>query len=89
MPLTSGDLQLVVREPYTPAGEQLKLTRLMVSGRRELVVHSKIREGRLFIDGPHEVMSIDMGDTLVFRRSPEKLTLLGIGPRRRWGQHAD
>ena len=29
LPLTSTDLQLVVREPYTPAGEKLKITRAL------------------------------------------------------------
>jgi len=88
LPLISTDLQLVVREPYTPAGEKLKLTRVLITGRRELLVHSKIREGRLFLDGPHEQAEIEMGDKLIFQRSPESLTLLGIGARRRWGQHA-
>jgi NAD+ kinase len=73
LPLTSKKLQLVVREPYTPDG-------------KELSVRSKIREGRLFIDGPHEFADIEMGDHLVFRRSPESLTVLGLSPSRQWGR---
>jgi NAD+ kinase len=85
LPLASSDLQLVVREPYTPEGEKLKLVRELVSKNQELFVRSKTREGRLFIDGPHESIEIEMGDRLVFRRSPESLTVLGLSARRRWG----
>ena len=86
LPLTSEKLQLVVREPYTPEGEKLRLTRVIVADRKELGVRSKIREGRLFIDGPHEFVDIEMGDQLVFRRSPESLTVLGLAPKRNWGR---
>ena len=83
--LASTDLQLVVREPYTPEGEKLKLVRELVSKKGEVFVRSKTREGRLFIDGPHEVVEIEMGDRLVFRQSSESLTVLGLSARRRWG----
>jgi NAD+ kinase len=85
MPLTAKTLQLVVREPYTPAGEKLKLTREILPDGAELFVRSKIRDGRLFMDGPQEVVEIEMGDRLVFRRSPEPLVVLGLGSSRRWG----
>ena len=86
LPLTSKVLQLVVREPYTPEGERLRLTRVLIADGKELSVRSKIREGRLFIDGPHEFVDIEMGDHLVFRRSPESLTVLGLAPKRNWGR---
>ena len=84
LPLTSRKLQLVAREPYTPEGEDLKLTRVLIDDGEELFMRSKIREARLFIDGPHEGYEIEMGNRLVFRRSPESLTVLGLGARRRW-----
>ena len=86
LPLTSRLLQLVVREPYTPEGEKLRLTRALLADGKELHVRSKIREGRLFIDGPHEFVDIEIGDRLVFRRSPESLTVLGISATRHWGR---
>jgi NAD+ kinase len=86
LPLTSRKLQLVVREPYTPEGEELRLTRVLVEDGEELFVRSKIREGRVFVDGPHEFFEVDMGNRLVFRRSHESLNVLGLGPRRRWGR---
>jgi NAD+ kinase len=86
LPLTSRQLQLVVREPYTPEGEKLRLTRVLVPDGRELHVRSKIREARLFIDGPHEYVDIEMGDRMLFKRSPESLTVLGLSPSRHWGR---
>lgn len=86
LPLTSKLLQLVVREPYTPEGEKLRLTRVLVPDGKELSVRSKIREARLFIDGPHEFVDIEMGDHLIFRRSPESLTVLGLAAKRNWGR---
>src|SRR5205807_7719678 len=59
LPLPSPHLQLVVREPYTPEGEKLRLVRSLVAQGKELFVRSKIRDGRLFIDGPHEMAEIE------------------------------
>jgi NAD+ kinase len=84
LPLTSRKLQLVVREPYTPESEELGLTRVLIDDGEELFMRSKIRDGRIFIDGPHESFEIEMGNRLVFRRSPESLMVLGLGARRRW-----
>ena len=75
-----------MREPYTPEGEELHLTRVLIDDGEELFMRSKIREGRVFIDGPHEYFEVDMGNRLVFRRSHESLNVLGLGPRRRWGR---
>jgi len=88
LPLSSRDLQLVVREPYTPEGEKLKLTRALIADGQELFVRSKIREGRLFVDGPHELVDVGMGDRLVFKRSAEPLYVLGLHDRRKWGASA-
>jgi NAD+ kinase len=88
LPLTSQRLQLVVREPYTPAGDHLRMTRVLIGEGEELLVRSKMRQGKLFLDGPHDETDFRMGDTLVFRRSPQPLTVLGLSSPRRWGKAA-
>jgi NAD+ kinase len=85
LPLGSDKLQFVVREPYTPAGERFTLPIGLVDHGDELVLRAKMGEGRVFVDGPHEVYSITIGDVLRFRASDEPLTLLGIARRRGWG----
>ena len=85
LPLTSKDLQLVVREPYTPHGERYELRRVLVPASEVLVVRSKMHEAKLFVDGPNRSMDVRFGDVLEFRRASEELTVLGISPKRRWG----
>jgi NAD+ kinase len=84
LPLTSRALQLVVREPYRPVGEWLRLTHALVKDGHKLVVQSEIREGMLFIDGPDAPVQIERGDYMTFKRSSESVTVLGLSPRRDW-----
>jgi NAD+ kinase len=82
LPLASANLQMVVREPYTPHGRPHRMQRVLVKPGEELLVRSKSRRMRLYIDGPDEWVSVDLGDVLTFTQSPEPLILLGISPRR-------
>ena len=78
LPLGSRTLQMVVREPYTPHARPYKLRRVLVRPDEELLVRSKARRMRLYLDGPDEWVTVDLGDVLTFTRSPEPLVLLGI-----------
>ena len=77
LPLGSSSLQFVVREPYAPRGG-LKLTRGLVPRDARLVVRSKMRDARVFLDGVHTMIRCGLGDVLVFSRSPEPLRVLGL-----------
>jgi NAD+ kinase len=78
LPLTSHRIQWVVREPYTPIGVPFRLpTGTIVEGER-LIILSKMRETKIFLDGPHKVFDATVGDVLTMRRSPETLTVLGL-----------
>lgn len=79
LPLSSRAIQYVVREPYTPLGERL---RLVVGQTANTVwVTSKMGDARLFLDGGRET-PVQLGDELVFRRSDESLVVLGLTRRR-------
>jgi NAD+ kinase len=82
LPLGSSNLQLVVREPYIPHERPYRMQRIVVKPGEELLVRSKSRRMRLYMDGPDEWVAIDIGDVLTFTQSPEPLVLLGISPRR-------
>lgn len=84
LPLTSTKLQLVVREAYTPQGEKYRLGHTLLRDGDTLEVRSKMREGRLFIDGPDQEVTVRYGDVVAFTRADESLILLGIGPRQKW-----
>lgn len=76
-PLTANRLQFVVREPYTLLGH-LRFARALVPEDKALVVYNKMREAKLFLDGPHKVVDIGLGARLRFSLSPEPLQVLGI-----------
>lgn len=78
LPVSSRKLQFVVREPYQPRGRRISMTRGLVDEGGVLRIVSKIREGRLFIDGPHRMRDVRMGSEIELRRSAEPLVLLGM-----------
>jgi NAD+ kinase len=84
LPLTSDKLQFVVREPYTPAGHALRHVRGLVQRNEALEMRVKMSDGRIFVDGPHEVHTVTIGDHLRFSASDEPLHLLGVTRRRGW-----
>jgi NAD+ kinase len=83
LPLESERIQYVIREPYTPAGGRLRLARGLIDPNDELLLRSKMREAKVFLDGHRIVHSVTMGDVLTMRRSEESLTVLGIAKKRR------
>lgn len=89
LPLTSDKLQFVVREPYTPAGRDLRFVRGLVGRGQDLSLRAKMADGRVFVDGPHEVHEITIGDHLRFSASDEPLHLVGVVRRRGWRARLD
>jgi NAD+ kinase len=83
LPLGSRDIQLVVREPYTPHGKPYRLAQALAKPGEAFKVRSKTRAMRLFLDGPDHVVRVDLGDVVEFMLSPEPITLLGLSSRRK------
>lgn len=84
LPLDSTALQLVVREPYRPHDEPYRLCCFLVERGQRLEVRSKSRQMRLYLDGPDDMVRVDLGDVVRFEQSPEPLNLLGLVDRRHW-----
>jgi NAD+ kinase len=82
LPLRSADLQLVVREPYSPSGK-FKLLSLVVGKTREVTVQSKMDDASMFLDGPHRIVGVRLGDVVSFGVSDEPLNVLGLKARKR------
>lgn len=83
LPLESDRIQYVVREPYRPAGGEPRLSRGLVEAGETLTLRSKMREGKVFLDGHRIVHAVTLGDVLTFTESDEPLTVLGIRGKRR------
>jgi NAD+ kinase len=67
-----------------PPGARLALQRAqrlflgLIEEEAHLEVWSKMRFARLFLDGHHDEHELGIGDRLVFKRSTETLTILGL-----------
>jgi NAD+ kinase len=81
LPLTSSNLQLVVREPYSPYGK-FKLLKIVAGKASEINVQSKMDDASLFLDGPHRIVSVRLGDLVSFGVSDEPLHVLGLRGRK-------
>jgi hypothetical protein len=71
----------MVREPF-PVGGALELKKPtlihgFISDNESLSIHSKTVAARLYVDGPHVVFPVEMGDLVTFSRSETPLHLLG------------
>lgn len=82
LPLSARELQLVVREPYTPAGQRYELLKVVVSEQEHIDVRSKMQDASMFLDGPYKRVAVQLGDVASFSVSDEPLTLLGFSKRR-------
>ncbi len=83
LPLGSRRIQYVVREPYRPIGKRSQFSVGQIAENGRLTLRSKIRDGRVFIDGHRIVYNVTIGDVLVMRRSKETVTVLGLATKRR------
>lgn len=81
--LESRDLQLVVREPYTPQGGRYRLRCTLIREGESLTVRSKMRSSVIFLDGPAETLTPEFGDIITFTHAKEPLCLLGVTPNRK------
>jgi NAD+ kinase len=88
LPLTSKQLQFVVREPYTPLGEGYRLVHALLPPGKRLVVRSRMHDAKIFFDGPDNVVDLGFGDVIEFAQAPQLLTVLGIATRRKWAAPA-
>jgi NAD+ kinase len=76
--LSSRHLQYVVREPYRPHGEALRLTCGLVGENDTMTIKSKMRRACVFLDGDHIAHEVTIGDVIDLHRSDEPLVVLGL-----------
>lgn len=81
LPLSSSELQLVVREPYSPYGKY-KFLKLVFEESEQVTLQSKMDEAALYLDGPHRTVSVRLGDVVSFGVSDDPLNVLGLRGRK-------
>lgn len=77
MPLTATRLQYIVREPYVGPAGPYKAIQGVFGADQRLVVTSKMRDARIFLDGHRHIREVKMGQRLAFCLSDEPVTILG------------
>jgi NAD+ kinase len=85
LPLRSRKLQYLVREPYNGdrGSCRYRLRKGIVGPETPLVVTSRTRRGRLFMDGPHLRFSLGLGAVLTVTTAATPLRVLGLDGTRR------
>jgi len=81
LPLASRQLQLVVREPYTPRGKKNALARALIKPTQRVSIISKMDDASLFLDGPQRTIPVRLGDEIEFFLSDSPLQVLGLRSR--------
>lgn len=78
VPLSSSNVFVAVREPYTPQGEKFKLSQFSIDGKeKSLSFFSQMRQGLVCVDGPDFCEPVGF-DEVVDITSPEGSSLLLI-----------
>lgn len=78
LPLRSRQLQYVVREPYLAPDDRYSLLRGTFRQGQCFEIANKMREARIYLDGPRLGLTVEIGQRVRFERSDETLTLLGV-----------
>ena len=82
LPLHSRQRQYLVREPYAGNRQQYRLLQGLIPPDIPVAVTSRMRRGRVFIDGPHLRYALGLGDTLSVTLASTPLRLYGLDPKR-------
>lgn len=78
LPVRSKKIQWIVREPYWAHGKRPPLMHGLIAPGDRVEIISKVRDGRLWVDGPHHVRDVKMGSALSLSPEGEPLTILGF-----------
>lgn len=63
--ISSSDIHVAVREPYTPRNETLNLQKFTINGdKQSLLFFSRMRQGLVCVDGPDSCGHLGFGDTV-------------------------
>lgn len=77
LPPRSRMIQWVVREPYDPR-ETYRLVRGLIHPGERFLIHSRMHEARMYVDGPYRMHRVRLGEVVTVSLGPEPLTLLGF-----------
>ncbi len=83
LPVDSENLQYLVREPYPPKSGGYRFLKGIQHLTDRIEVISRMREGRVFLDGPHTSFPFTIGDLVSVDTSAPSLNIYGLQQTRR------
>ncbi|MCZ6875635.1 MAG: NAD(+)/NADH kinase [bacterium] len=83
LPLRSRKLQYLVREPYAGDRQGYQLLKGEIASGQLLRVTSRMRRGRIFMDGSHLRFLFGLGDVLSVSSAADPVRVLGLDGHRR------
>lgn len=86
--LDDARFQLKVREPFVADAPRYALDNLWLTAHEQVLIASKMREGRVYLDGPHEVFDLPMGARLLLHNRAPPLRLYATEEMRRRREQA-
>jgi NAD+ kinase len=75
LPLTTRQFAFLVREPYSPPGESVRLRSAVLAEDQALSLECRTAEASVFLDGSHRQYPVAFGETVSFRLHPQPLRL--------------
>ena len=82
LPIGSRKIQYVVREPYHGRGPAYTITKGVVSPGEHIVVHCKMPQGHLYMDGAQKKRAVPLGAVVQMLLSDQPLVVLGLSRQR-------
>lgn len=86
--LDDATLQVRTREPFVADGPGYRLAHLLLPAGDAVRITSKMREGRVYLDGPHETHDLPMGACLTLSADAPPLALFATEAMRVRRAHA-
>lgn len=83
LPIRSRRTQYWVREPFIQGSERPRLLHGVLPAGFEMVLHSKMRQGMVYVDGAHHAFALGFGDRAHLTGGAPPLRVLGLDAARR------
>lgn len=85
MPFLSKKFQFAIRELYQPIQKRNQMMKGVLHSKEQLVIISKMRAGRIYLDGSHLYFPFPIGERVAINTDAPKIAIYGLDRRRRKG----
>ena len=73
----------MVREPYPTRKYRYRLLKGFIGDENSFAIDSRMPDGRVYLDGPHESVGFSVGDIVTINRNVATLKICGVAGKTR------